>query len=83
MAETRRKFDQEFRAGAVVVRDLVQGLVQDGDVIGGRVRPGASFAQESGQRLPATVQETQQRVVAERLFQVEVADSFSNPHRFA
>jgi hypothetical protein len=36
-------------------------------VVGGRVRPGPSFAQQPGQRLPTTVQETQQRVVAKRL----------------
>ena len=55
--------------GAVAVRvgDLRQRLVQDGDVVGGGVRPGAARAQQPGQRLAGVVQEAQQRVVAEGL----------------
>jgi hypothetical protein len=52
----------------VGVWDLLQGLVQNGDVIGGRVAAGAAFAQHAGQRLPGAVQETEQWVVAERPF---------------
>ena len=41
--------------------------VQDGDVIGGGVRPGPAFPQQPGQRLAGVVEEAEQRVVAEGL----------------
>ena len=39
-AAGRVRPDQDRGAVAVSVRDLLQGLVQDGDVVGGRVRTG-------------------------------------------
>jgi hypothetical protein len=42
-------------------------LVADGDVVRGRVRPGAAAAHHRGQRLVGVVQVGQQRVVAEPL----------------
>ncbi|GLZ00661.1 hypothetical protein Acsp02_79130 [Actinoplanes sp. NBRC 103695] len=66
---TRRVTADEDRATvAVRVRDLLQGLAEHGDVIGGGVRSGVAGAQHPGQGLPGAVEETQQRVVAERAF---------------
>jgi hypothetical protein len=49
--------DQDRGAVPVGVGDLGQGLVQDGDVIGGGVRPGPAFAQHPGQRFSGVVEE--------------------------
>ena len=59
--------DQDRGAVPVGVGDLCEGLVEDGDVVGGGVRPGPALAQQPGQGFAGVVQEAEQRVVAERL----------------
>ena len=50
----------------VLVRDLGQGGVEDGDVVGGGVRPGVARPQQPGQRFAGVVQVGPHRVIAER-----------------
>jgi hypothetical protein len=57
--------DQDLGAVTVLVRQLREGLVQDGDVIGGGVRAGVAPTQRSGQELAGVVAESEHRVVAE------------------
>ncbi|KOT97337.1 hypothetical protein ADK87_19605 [Streptomyces sp. NRRL F-4711] len=57
--------DEQVGAVAVGVGDLGQGLVQDGDVIGGGVGPGVARPEQTGQGFAGVVQEAQDRVVAE------------------
>ena len=56
--------DQD-RAGPGGVGELRERQVQDGDVIGGGVRPGVADSQDPGQRLVGVVQVGNDRVVAE------------------
>lgn len=49
------------------VEDLGEGLVEDGDVVGGGVRAGPAFAEQPGEGFAGVVQETQQRMETERL----------------
>src|SRR5205814_7936170 len=58
---------QDRGAVPVSVRDLREGLIEDGDVVGCGIRPGPAFAEQPGQGFAGAVQETEQRVVAERL----------------
>ena len=60
--------DEDRAAVAVRVGKLVQGLVQDGDVVGGGVAAGVTRTQHPGQGFTGGVEETQQRVVAEGVF---------------
>ena len=50
--------------GPVSVGQLRQGGVEDGDVVGGGVRPGVARAQDPAQRLVGVVQKGEQRVVS-------------------
>ena len=66
LTETPRKRAQKV-AGELVSRGgataaQLQGLVEDGDVVGGGVRFGIARAQQPGEGLTGAVQETQQRV---------------------
>jgi hypothetical protein len=60
--------DEDRGAVAVGVGDLGEGLVEDGDVVGGGVRAGVARSQETCQGLAGVVQEAQHRVVAEAAF---------------
>jgi hypothetical protein len=57
--------DQDRVPVSVGIRDLGQGLVEYGDVVGGRIRPGVARPQEGGKELAGVVAEGEQRVVAE------------------
>jgi hypothetical protein len=60
-----------IRVGTPRRRQRRQRMVQDGDVVGGGVRPGAAAAQQSGQGFTpgdlGAVEEGQQRMVTEGL----------------
>jgi len=58
--------DEDRAAVPIRVRDLPQSVAQDGDVIGGSIRSGVTRPQNPGQGLTGRVEETQQRVIAER-----------------
>jgi hypothetical protein len=60
--------DEDFGAVAVGVGDLCEGLVEDGDVVGGGVRSGVARPQEASEGLAGVVEEAEQRVVAEAAF---------------
>jgi hypothetical protein len=66
-AARRVAADQDRAAMAVLVGDLLQGPVEDGDVIGGGVRSGIARAQLPGQGFAGAVEEAEQGVVAERI----------------
>ena len=59
--------EQDRGAVPVGVGDLGEGLVENGDVVGGGVRPGPARAEQTGEGLTGVVQEAEQRVIAERL----------------
>jgi hypothetical protein len=48
--------DQDVAAVAEMIRDLSQGLVEDGDVIGRRVRAGVTGPQQTGEGFAGGVQ---------------------------
>jgi hypothetical protein len=56
-----------------VGQPLRQVLVQDGDVIGGGVRPRPTLGQQPGQRFVGVVEEAERRMVAERAFSTSVS----------
>lgn len=78
VAGTGRIAAQQDR-GAVPdsVGDLGQGLVQDGDVVSSGVRARLALTQHAGEGFARVVQEAKQRTIAEGLFQIRVADFFS------
>ncbi|MEY9834792.1 hypothetical protein ABH941_000003 [Streptacidiphilus sp. EB103A] len=57
--------DEDLGAVAVGVGGLGQGVVQDGDVVGGGVGAGVARSKEAGQGFAGVVQEARQWVVAE------------------
>jgi hypothetical protein len=63
----RIRAEQDRGPVSVGVGDLGEGLVEDGDVVGGGVRAGPALAQHTGEGLAGVVQETQQRVEPEGL----------------
>ena len=56
-------------AVTVLVGDLGERLVEDGDVVGGGVRAGVAAAHPGGEELAGVVAERQHRVVAEGLLE--------------
>jgi len=61
--------DEDRGAVAVGVGDLGEGLVEDGDVVGGGVRTGVAAAQPGAEELAGVIAERQHRVVAEGLLE--------------
>ena len=59
--------DQHWGAVPVGVGDLGEGRVENGDVVGGGVRPGPTWAQHPGQGFAGVVQEVEQRMKPEAL----------------
>jgi hypothetical protein len=57
--------DEDVGAVTVLVRQLLEGLVEDGDVIGGGIRAGVTPTQPPARNSPVLSGERQHRVVAE------------------
>jgi hypothetical protein len=58
--------DQDRAAVTMLVRQLRQRGIQDGDVVGGGVAAGVPAPQRRGEEFAGVVAEREQRVVAER-----------------